>query len=184
MSLIGLDVGTSGCKCTIFKFDGSVSASSYCEYSMDIYDSGRKYELDPRKVWASVKKSLHDSMKSHNGDPPLVLSVSSFGEAFTPVSHTGEFLYNSILYMDDRGSCEMKALVETFGQDRLMHLTGMPVHSMYSINKMMWMKKELPDIYEKSWRFMLYEDLVIYMTWSLMLSVKWMIPVKVGMVQE
>ncbi len=163
MSLIGLDIGTSGCKCTIFKPDGAISASSYCGYSVKIYDLGRKYELDPHKVWAAVKKSLYDAMRSHRGEPPVVISVSSFGEAFTPVSKKGEFLYNSILFMDKRGEQEMHSLIDAVGKERLMNLTGVPVHSMYSINKIMWMQNEHPEICEKTWKFMLYEDLVIYM---------------------
>jgi xylulokinase len=43
-----------------------------------------------------------------------------------------------------------------------MTLTGLPIHPMYTINKLMWLRENQPDLYNRTWKFMLFGDFVIY----------------------
>lgn len=51
MSLVGLDVGTTGCKAVAFDLQGNVIASAYREYPL----------LHPKPGW---------SLRWHGGQPP------------------------------------------------------------------------------------------------------------------
>ncbi len=165
MPLIGLDIGTTGCKCTLFDFDGNIKSFAYQEYFVESPGRGQ-FELNPQKVWEAVKTVMYQAFHK-NGAEPLeedvsILSISSFGEAGVPVDHSGSILYNSILYTDSRGYEQADFLSERLGAEKIMELTGIPVHCMYSINKLMWMKENLPEVYRNMWKFLLFEDFIIY----------------------
>jgi len=161
MSLIGLDIGTTGCKCMIFDIEGNVQSFSYKEYSVEDCGQGQ-YELDPYKVWQAVKYVIYNAVKNNKGDNPIALSVSSFGESATPVDKNGNILYNSILYTDNRGLEQSQKLLGKLEEIEIFKLTGVPVHPMYTINKVAWIKENMPDIFNNTWKFMLFEDLIIY----------------------
>ncbi len=161
MALIGLDIGTTGSKCTIFDTQGNVCAYAYKEYQV-INPYEDYYELNPNEVWEAVKYVINMAVKKFSGDKLLALSVSSLGEAAVPVSKDGEVLYNSMLYMDHRGTKQAEALKEKLGKKEIMRLTGLNVHPMYTINKVMWLKDNMPEIYHKTWKFMLFGEFILY----------------------
>lgn len=162
MSLVGLDIGTTGCKCTIFNFEGKIRSSSYREYGDNSSRAG-KYELNPEKVWESVKGVIYEAVSEYKGEEPSALAVSSFGEAAVPVDAGGNILYNSILFMDDRGNTELEKLKNRLDPIRIMELTGVPAHPMYTVNKIMWIRENLPEIFGRTWKFMLFEDLILFL---------------------
>lgn len=161
MSLLGLDIGTSGCKATIVDFEGNVKGQAYCEYSLFTPKPGWE-ELDPVLVWKSVKKVIANSLKQYRDDGIKAISVSSFGEAVVPVDRAGNVLYNSIIYIDIRGREEAGYLKYRLGHEKILGITGASVHPMYSINKIMWLKNNKPEIYKKTWKFLLFADFILF----------------------
>ena len=59
MSLLGIDIGTTGCKAMVFNIDGDEIASSYKEYSLIISGDG-SVEYDPDEVLESVKDVIRN----------------------------------------------------------------------------------------------------------------------------
>ena len=84
MGLIGLDIGTSGCKATIIDFEGRILGRAYKEYSLISPKPGWQ-EIDPNQVWESVKEVIIRSMEGYRGEAIRAISISSFGEAAVPV---------------------------------------------------------------------------------------------------
>ena len=80
MSLLGIDVGTSGCKAAAFNSDGDCLAIAYREYAA-IHPQPEWMELDSTAVWSSVKQVISDVAAATGADPITALSVSSLGEA-------------------------------------------------------------------------------------------------------
>lgn len=164
MPIIGLDIGTSGCKCTVFDYEGNVRSFSYREYYTENPKRGQ-YELNPQKVWDAVKYVIYQASHEYGNkqlSEATVISVSSFGEAAVPVDKNGKILYNSILYTDSRGMEQANYLADRMGSCKIMELTGLPVHCMYTVNKLMWIKENMRDVYERMWKFLLFEDFIIY----------------------
>ncbi|MDO8685407.1 MAG: FGGY family carbohydrate kinase, partial [Clostridiales bacterium] len=96
MALIGLDIGTTGCKCTIFDTEGNICSYAYKEYKV-ITPSPGFFELNPEEVWEAVKFVIGTSVKKYTGEKITALSISSLGEAAIPVDKYGKTLYNSLL---------------------------------------------------------------------------------------
>ena len=161
LALIGLDVGTTGCKCTIFDAEGNICSYAYREYNIISPGTGL-FELNPEEVWDAVRFVIGTSVKKHRGEEVTALCISSFGESAVPVDRQGKVLYNSILYTDTRGSLQCEQLKYAMGLQNIMELTGVHAHPMYTINKVKWFKDNMPEIYKATWKFMLFEDFILF----------------------
>jgi xylulokinase len=80
----------------------------------------------------------------------------------TPVSAEGEVLAPSPVTFDGRTVPYEEWWEERLGRDRIFTLTGMSLHPMYTINKIMWWQRERPEIYRRAWKFLCYGDFVLW----------------------
>jgi xylulokinase len=160
MSLIGLDIGTTGCKAIVFDARGNILVRAYREYGIS---SPRPHwaEQDAESVLQKALTVLSEAIGQARRDPPVALAVSAQGEAVIPVNDRGIPLRNAILGMDTRTVEENRWLAERFGKKELFLRTGMPVHTINTLPKLLWLKKNEPDIWRAADRFLLFEDFVI-----------------------
>jgi xylulokinase len=156
MSLMGLDVGTTGTKATVFGEDGAVLASAYREYPM-LHPRPGWMELDPEQVWSNVKDGIGEAASGSDADPVQALAISVLGEAAVPVGPGGEVLGNSILGFDSRTSGLFERWIA--GQDRaaIMRICGQPPSQMFTIVKAMWIKENQPELFRRMERLLTFE---------------------------
>ncbi|MBI4560222.1 MAG: hypothetical protein HY706_21735 [Candidatus Hydrogenedentes bacterium] len=159
MSLLGLDVGTTGTKGVAFDLDGSPIASAYREYPLLSPRPGWQ-ELDPNQVWQSVREVLTEVAGKTKRDPIRAMAVSAQGEACHPVDRSGVCLHNSVVTFDARTADLPAWWLERMDRFELAQISGMPLHGMYTLNKILWFKQQRPDIFQKVWKFLCYEDFV------------------------
>lgn len=161
MSLLGLDIGTTGCKAVAFDEGGSLLARAYREYSL-LHPNPGWAELDVNLLWKKIKEVISDVASKTHPDPIKALSVSTQGEAVVPVTKDGKPLYNFSVSFDKRTEPQCQWWQEEIGKEEIFQITGMPLHPMYTINKIMWLKENRPDIYRKAYKFLCVEDFVIF----------------------
>jgi len=106
---------------------------------------------------------IKDSLSKIKNIDSIYLSISSMGEAFVPIDINGNILGNSMLYIDSRGQYEIDKLNEKITSKKIMELTGLPSHKMYSLPKILWLKNNNYELFKKTWKFLLYEDYIIYL---------------------
>lgn len=157
MSLIGLDIGTTGCKAMIFAEDGRILSQARREYTIQTLQPNWA-EQDAEQVWALAWQCLREAVAALSDDPPTALAISCQGEAVIPVDAEGRALRPAILGMDTRTTAENAWLVETFGAEALFQRTGMPVHTINTLPKLLWLQRHEPDLWRNAHQFLLYED--------------------------
>jgi len=161
MSLLGLDIGTTGCKAVAFNEEGALLARAYREYSL-LHPNPGWAELDVNLLWKKIKEVIFDVANKTRSNPIKALSVSTQGEAVVPVTKDGKPLYNFSVSFDKRTEPQCQWWQEEIGKEEIFQITGMPLHPMYTINKIMWLKENRPDIYRKAYKFLCVEDFVIF----------------------
>ena len=161
MSLLGLDIGTTGCKAIVFNVEGTILAHAYREYGV-VYPQPGWVEIDPNKVWCCVSEAISEAARQVSRDPVKALSVTTLGEAFTPIAEDGTILSNSITCVDSRGIQQTEFWNRTLGKERVFQITGMPMHIGYSLPKLMWLKDEQPEIFNRAYKFLCYEDFAYF----------------------
>jgi xylulokinase len=157
MSFLGLDIGTGACKVAVFDVKGRELAYASREYPV-LHPEPGLAELDSEKVI----ECCFDIIKEVNekiSEPVVAMCVSSQGEAFTPVAADGSYLGNAMISSDIRAAAIVKEWSRVFGQDRIYKITGHTPHPLFTLYKILWLKKHRPEIWTKSRYFLCFEDL-------------------------
>jgi xylulokinase len=162
MSLLGLDVGTTGCKVAAFSEQGELLASAYAEYDNLRPEPGWA-ELDAAEVWGQIKGLVRQVASTTTSDPISALSVSSLGEAMVPVTVDRRVLGPSILNFDVRGGEYLERLSALLPDDRLYQINGNTLGNHYGLTKLLWIKEYQSELYERADKFLLWGSFVPFM---------------------
>lgn len=158
MKIAGLDIGTTGCKCTVFDGRGDYLGKAYRDYP--VHRSVGSHEIDISAIMEGVYEVIREMAAKF---PDIAgLGVTSFGETFVLTDEEGNPLHTAMLYTDPRGAEECRELKEKMGERNIAHITGLRPHEMYSISKLMWIKRHWPEIYGKARHAFLMEDYVVF----------------------
>lgn len=160
MKLIGLDIGTTGCKAVLFEPDGMLSGKASREYNIE-FPQPNWAEQDAEKVWRLAQEALAELLARAGRPAVAAVGLSVQGEAVMPVDGGGRALRHAILGMDTRTTTQNAELSERFGAQALFNRTGMPLHTINTLPKLLWLKQNEPQIWSAADRFLLYEDFII-----------------------
>ncbi len=162
MSYLGLDIGTGACKAVAFNSDGTALASAFREYPV-LHPHPGWAELDPDDVISKCYEVIAE-VNAKITDRVVAMSISSQGEAFTPVDKDGKTLGNAMVSSDSRASIIADKWSKEFGIRKIYHITGHTPHPLFSLFKILWIKENQPDVWEKTRYFLCFEDLFHYRT--------------------
>jgi len=160
MKIAGLDIGTTGCKLTVFDESGERLGKAYREYAVRRDMSG--HEIDAAAVTDSVYAVIREMAEQYKDIAGI--GVTSFGESFVMTDGAGQPLHPAMLYTDPRGAEECAELSRKLGEERITRISGVKPSGMYSIPKIMWIKRHRPEIYAAARHIYLIED---YAVWRL-----------------
>lgn len=159
MSLLGIEVGTTGCKALVISVEGVPLGQAHRDYSPIIGPAGER-ELDSPQVWAAVRQVISEVAACSKRDPIRALSVASMGEAMTPLSIEGHILGNCLLGADQRGAQYLRPLEQRLGVQRLFDITGSVPGAPCSLPKLCWLRDNRRPLYDRTWRFVPWSSLV------------------------
>ena len=160
MSLMGIDIGTTGTKAIVFNEDIKVLGSAYAEYNL-LFPKPLWVEMDNAVLWANVFDVICNANSSPEvkKDPVTALSVTTYGESFTPLDKKGNILYNSIYSTDTRSMDELNYILTKYNGKELFEITGYPAKYICPLNKILWLKNNRKDIYRNTEKILFTEDL-------------------------
>lgn len=158
MSSIGLDVGTSGCKASVVDRRG-VRVSARREYPLLMEKPGWA-ELDPARVWRAVCEVLSEI--ASGAQDASAMAVSSLGESFVLMDERDRPLTGSMTYLDERGKEELEIIAHAIEPRALHALTGTQLSAMYSLPKLLWLRRNRPDVFSRARKLMLFSDYIGY----------------------
>ncbi len=161
MSLLGIDVGTTGCKVLAIRVDGTVLGMAQREYDI-VRPRPDWAELDSRHVWEQVQDCIREVVPFTQPDPVTALAVSSMGEAMTPVSRDRVILGNCLMGFDARGS-EATTTLASLDPLLFFERSGNVVANSYGGCKLIWRRDHQPELFEQTDRFFGWADLVAYL---------------------
>ncbi len=169
MKIAGLDIGTTGCKLTVFDGDGVLLDTAYRDYPVSRKSDA--HEIDMEGVMDAVREVIGEIAAKYRDI--AAIGITSFGETFVLTDEAGKPLYPSMLYTDPRGEEQCRTLCERMGESYgrreedsrretdgqafrgedgrrvIAGITGLKPHEMYSISKVMWIRAHEPEIWEK-----------------------------------
>ncbi len=162
MNLLGIDVGTTGCKVAMFSLQGELLASTYREYDPQSPLQGWA-QLDAVAIWEDVKAAVRAVMKTFPNGEVKALSISSMGEAMVPVSRDRQILGPSLLNFDQRGEEFLADLAGNLPDEHLYAINGNTLGNHFSLTKLKWIKIHQPDLYVQTYKFLNWGAFIAYM---------------------
>lgn len=162
--LVGLDIGTTALKVALFDKKGKLLAVSTQEYSLITLQTNY-VEEEPEVYWKAFLTGMNDLKKQYpiEKDAKIALAMSAQGETLLFLGKDGTPLRNAIVWMDNRADEEAKELQEKFGNETCYKVTGqVSFEPCWPAPKILWVKKNEPEIFEQTDKFLLIEDYFIY----------------------
>jgi xylulokinase len=154
LTLVGLDVGTTGVKALRISETGEVLARHEEEYPLSIPQPGWA-EQDAEDWWRASERAL---AAIGAGDAPVGLTGQMHGLVLLDAAD--RVLRPAILWNDQRTGAECAEIEERIGFERLVALTGNRALPGFTAPKLVWVRKHEPDVWAKAVRVLLPKDYV------------------------
>jgi len=158
--LIGVDIGTSGCKVVIFNENLESKSSAYESYLVNIPKPGWM-EVDPNKVLFSFCKAIRlalNNIEKIGKYDSFYLSFSVIGNSLVISDKNGEILYPCILSQDLRSKNYLPIIREIIDEEEIVKITGRFLHTKSQLPRILWVKKNLANIIDKNTLFLDFQS--------------------------
>ena len=160
--LIGIDLGTTGCRCVLFDAELGQVGESYTEYPL-IALSDTEIEQDAELWWSLTKAAIKGALAVAGipGGSVRGMAVSSQGIAFAPVDAAGAPLCNALSWLDARAKEELAEILGRIGPERIYGLTGKRASECFVLPKLLWLRRHRPEIYAAADKFLMAQDFLV-----------------------
>jgi xylulokinase len=161
---LGVDIGTEGTKVALFDTQGNVIKDSYEEYELICRQPGWA-EQDPDLFWNVTVKNIKKVVEQSKVNSQDVSGIGVCGQmhAAIPIDKYGRVLYRSpSLWCDKRSAPQCERLKQDIGEDLFLKKAANPITPAWTATKIMWLKENLPEIYEKTYKFLVPKDYIVY----------------------
>jgi xylulokinase len=153
--LVGLDVGTSSVKGIAVDPHGAVVHVAERGYPLSTPRPGWS-EQDPDDWWRAAAEVLDEC----EADRALGIGLSGQMHGLVALDGDDRPLRPAILWNDGRTQKQCDEIEERIGRERLIELTGNRALAGFTAPKLLWLREEEPDVYERIRSILLPKDYV------------------------
>jgi len=153
--LLGIDVGTSGCKVLLIDERGKVLKQASDEYPLSV-PRPLWSEQNPEDWWAGVQRCLAQIQE------PRVDGIGVTGQMHGAVflDESDEVIRPAILWNDQRTAEECKEIDQTVGEQRVRAITCNPPLTGFQAPKLLWLRNHELSNYQKVRSLLLPKDYI------------------------
>lgn len=159
--VIGVDLGTSAVKLLLVNLYGEVVHEVSKAYPL-IQEKAGYSEQDPHTWVDQTIAGLSDLLRQFEGNPEDIEGISFSGQmhGLVLLDEEQQVLRNAILWNDTRTTEECKEIVSYIGRRRLLSITKNQALEGFTLPKILWVKKNEPEIFKQAKTFVLPKDYV------------------------
>lgn len=159
--ILTVDIGTSNCKVTLFKSDGTVIAKErrpHESLSPDVLS----VEQNPESWWSGIVEGVRSIGQQFAEQLRLVDAISVTGQmhGVVSVAQDGRAIGNCLTLRDRRSEEESKAILDALGEYEVYRITGGRLDASSPAAKIGWLKRHRPDVYRDSAAFLGVKDYI------------------------
>jgi len=163
--ILAHDLGTTGNKASLYDLSGDLVGSYYHPYET-VYPRPGWVEQNPDDWWEAFVISTKNVITSAKVEPSRILGLSFSGHmmAGIPVDREGEVLQERVfLWADHRSLTQAEFIKERVGWENFYHRTGGGMEiALYPIAKILWLKENDPETYNRTYKFLGTKDLLMH----------------------
>ena len=159
---IGVDLGTSSLKLLLTDVKGQIINSVTKDYSVSYPKSGWS-EQNAEDWWTALKCGLPELIKDINGEDVAGLGVAGQMHGLVILDESDNVIRPVILWNDGRTWKETEYLNTVIGKDILSENTANIAFAGFTAPKILWVKENEPENFEKINKIMLPKDYLNYL---------------------
>jgi len=160
--ILAHDVGTSGTKSSLVRPDGVIVASHTTAHETRFPRPGW-VEQQPGDWWEGVCRNTRALTAGYPDSRTSILGIGVSGHMLgcLPVDAEGNVLRPGMIHSDVRARDACETVRKRIGRDAIYELTGNILDPRSSLCKILWIKANEPDVYERTARFLQSKDYVV-----------------------
>ncbi len=158
---IGIDIGTTSAKTILVNEEGIPVSVKSTEYSLETPQPGWA-EQDPEDWWAAVVHNIKSMISNSNIDPFDVKGIGLSGQMHSSVfiDEKDRVIRPAILWCDQRTVKETGQIMRKVGKKLIIELTHNPPLTGFTLPKLIWLKNNEEDNYNRICRILLPKDYI------------------------
>lgn len=158
MNFLGIDIGTTSLKAAVFNEKLEEIKTAAVDYTLET--KGVFAEFSAEKYWEITKEGISLAADGLKID---ALSTDTQCETLILTDENGNPVRKAIVWVDNRAEEEAKIIEEHFGRKKAYEITGQPeITATWPASKLLWVKRNEPDVWVKTKKIFLLEDYIIY----------------------
>lgn len=168
--VIGVDVGTGSARAGVLDRSGALLGRA--EFPIDMHQPETNHaEHDSEQIWTAVCAAVRGALQAANADGARVAGISFDATcslvlrdrdgAPLSVSRKGDNRWDTVVWLDHRALAEAEECTAT--GHRVLEFIGGVMSPEMETPKLMWLRRNLPDRWEKAGYFL---DLADFLTWK------------------
>ena len=157
--ILAHDLGTSGNKATLFSENGDLVASYTCPYPTD-FREGNWAEQNPADWWKAICQTTKALLEKVSSSDIVGVALSGQMMGCLCVDRNGNPLRPHMLYCDQRSLKEEAFLAEKIDPYHFYEITGHRISASYSIEKLLWVKNNEPDVFRSTYKMLNAKDYI------------------------
>ncbi|MEM2961821.1 MAG: FGGY family carbohydrate kinase [Candidatus Bathyarchaeia archaeon] len=156
-ALLGIDIGTGGCKATLITLEGEIIFTASREYPTHYPEPGWA-EQDPGdwlKALTEICRGMSDRVKRR------IIGICIDGQPHTPVflDERGEVLHPAIPWTDRRSSAQVEYLRRRLPEVDAKR-TFNSLNTAFTLPQLLWVKEYRPEVWRRTYRLLIAKDYV------------------------
>ena len=158
MNFLGIDIGTGSVKVCLLNEQGNIIYTAQNFYTTNEPETGYQ-ESDPKKIAQQVFLLLKNIPSSSNS---ICICFSSHMHSLMAVDKNNEPLTQLMLWSDTRSINEAEEVIKNGKVKDIYIKSGVPVHPMLPLTKIMWLQKHQPEIFYAAYKFISIKEFIFY----------------------
>ena len=138
--ILALDQGTTSSRCILFDKQGNICSIAQKEFEQ-IYPHAGWVEHDPMEIWASQLSVATEAISKIGATGENIEGIGITNQRETTIvwnRHTGEPVYNAIVWQCRRTAERIKDMVKNGWSDYIQKTTGLVPDAYFSASKIAW----------------------------------------------
>lgn len=160
--LMGVDLGTGGCKVSLIDTEGNFISEGYSEYP-SYHPHAGWVEQKPRDWIAAFKGALQRAVETKNVALSRIagLSVDASAHNMVLLNHDGEIIRDTIMWQDQRAAAEV-VFLKTHYLPLIQNTTFATPSATWSLPQLLWIRKHEPEAFQRIDKIMFIDDYMRY----------------------
>lgn len=160
---LGLDLGTTGCKCVACDEQINLLGENYSEYPLHVL-SPEEIEQDINDWWQVAKDTIKGVIADAKLDPKDIkgISLSTQGISFAPVDENMQPLRRAFCWLDTRTGEQIAQIHEKIDPMALYDRAGIRMGNGHVLPHLLWLRQNEPQVWEKTKLIMMPHDYILY----------------------